>query len=277
MDNSQYIVWNADPEIFNLLGFSVKYYGMLFITGLLLSVFILKKIFKSQNLEETLLDKLTIYGVLGIVLGARLGHCFFYDFSYFKDHPIEILIPVQEGPDGKFHFTGFQGLASHGGAIGLMLSVWLFCRKYKVSFLQIIDYIAIVTPLAGFFIRMANFMNSEIIGSPSTAPWAIIFIQVDDIPRHPSQLYEAIAYLFIFFIIFYLYKKMNQQIRHGFYLGVSLGLIFIARFFIEFLKEKQVEFEENMALDMGQWLSIPFIFVGGYLIYQGYFKKRVSE
>lgn len=260
--NLLYINWDINPEIANILGIPLKYYGLLFLTGLVLCLNILKHIYKKENLSLKAHDALFSYALIGILLGARLGHCLFYDFDYYSQHPVEILLPIQQGPDGAYHFTGFAGLASHGGGIGLVIALLLYTRKYKIPFMTILDAIAIVLPLGGTFIRLANLMNSEIIGLPTDVPWAFIFRQVDDLPRHPAQLYEAISYMIIFLLVYFIYKKNIFRIGQGFYFGISILLIFVMRILIEFIKVDQVEFEHGMSLNMGQLLSIPFVLLG---------------
>jgi phosphatidylglycerol:prolipoprotein diacylglycerol transferase len=263
-----FIYWNINPEIVNLFGFSLRYYGLLFATGLMLCVSLLRWIFKKEGIAATKLDTLTIYGMIGIFVGARLGHCLFYDPAYYLNHPLEILLPIQQTPAGTYEFIGFQGLASHGGGVGLIIALILYSRKTKESILNTVDLVAVVAPLGGCFIRLGNLMNSEIIGFPTDVPWAFIFVQEDNLPRHPAQLYEAIAYLLIFSLTFYLYKANRSYLKNGFFFGLSVSLIFIARFFIEFVKERQVAFEEHLLLDMGQLLSLPYILMGfGFMIY----------
>jgi prolipoprotein diacylglyceryl transferase len=272
--NIDFIHWNVDPEIVNIMGFSLRYYGMLFAGGILLCLFLLRWIFKNENIPVDKLDTLTIIGVVGIVVGARLGHCLFYDSEYYFQHPLEMFLPIQQTEDGGYVFTGYLGLASHGGAVGLILALIVYSRITHESIIKTVDLIGVVAPLAGCFIRLGNLMNSEIIGFPTTVPWAFIFERDDNLPRHPAQLYEAIAYLLIFTLTFYLYKTKRPKLQHGFFFGISLALIFIARFFIEFLKERQVSFEEQMTLDMGQWLSIPFIVIGVAFVVYGWKKTK---
>jgi phosphatidylglycerol---prolipoprotein diacylglyceryl transferase len=263
-----FIHWNVNPEIINIMGFSLRYYGVLFAGGIMLCVFILKWIFKNENISLDKLDTLTIYGVIGIFVGMRLGHCLFYDPVYYFNHPLEMLLPIQLTDTGEYKFTGYQGLASHGGAVGLIIALILYSKKTHESILNTIDLIGVVAPLGGCFIRLGNLMNSEIIGFPTNVPWAFIIKQEDDLPRHPAQLYEAISYLLIFSLIFYLYKTNRPRLQNGFFFGISISLIFTARFFIEYVKVRQVPFEEQMQFDMGQLLSIPFILVGlGFAIY----------
>ncbi|WP_321282580.1 prolipoprotein diacylglyceryl transferase [Marinifilum fragile] len=262
------INWNPDPEIINILGISIRYYSLLFLSGILLSITVLKWIFKQEKLPEANLEKLSMYGVIGILLGARLGHCLFYEPSYYFNHPLEIILPIQFTSSGGFEFTGYRGLASHGGALGLIIALFIYSRKTKHAMLDTIDLIAVVTGLGAGFIRLANLMNSEIVGMPSTKPWAFVFERIDTIPRHPAQLYEAICYFLIFAFMLFLYKTKRAQLKNGVYFGTVLLLIFTARFFIEFIKENQVAFESGMQFNMGQLLSIPYIIVGlGFITY----------
>lgn len=271
--NLLYINWNVDPEIVNILGIPLKYYGLLFLTGLILSLNILKKIYKKENLSTQAHEALFSYALIGILVGARLGHCLFYDFDYYSQHPIEIFLPIQKGPDGAYHFIGFAGLASHGGGIGLMIMLLLYSRKFSIPLMTVLDAIAIVLPLAGVFIRLANLMNSEIIGIPTDVPWAFIFEKVDNLPRHPAQLYEAISYFIIFILIYVIYKKGIFKIGRGFYFGISILLIFIMRILIEFVKVDQAEFEHGMSLNMGQLLSIPFVILGLFFMIKSILEK----
>ena len=206
---SNYIHWNADPEIINILGISVRYYGLLFVGGLLLCIYILGRIYKIENIPYENLEKLSIYSMIGILAGARLGHCLFYEPSYYLSHPLEMILPVTFPPDGGIKFSGYQGLASHGGILGLLIALYIYSRKTKHPMIDTLDLIAVVAGMSFGFIRLGNFMNSEIIGTPTTLPWGVIFERVDNIPRHPAQLYEAISYFIIFAIMMLLYKKMS--------------------------------------------------------------------
>lgn len=257
-----YINWDFDSEIATIFGFPIKYYGLLFGGGLFLCSYILKGIFKKESLEDRAHEALFIYGIVGIFVGARLGHCFFYDFEYYSKNIIEIFLPIKINDLGEIKFIGYAGLASHGGTIGLIISLYLYSKKYEIKYLKILDLIAIVAPLGAAFIRLANLMNSEMIGNPTTLPWAFIFKKIDNIPRHPAQLYEAISYLLIFIIVITTYKTKNIKLGNGFLFGLAITLIFMMRMLIEFVKLNQVEFEEGMTLNMGQILSIPFIIIG---------------
>ncbi|BDU24005.1 prolipoprotein diacylglyceryl transferase [Flavobacterium sp. GSB-24] len=259
--------WNVDPVIFWITdSFPLKYYGALFATGLLLGFYIVRNIYKKENLLLDNLDTLLIYVIVGTVLGARLGHCFFYEPEYFFKHPIEILLPIQK-IKGVYQFVGYQGLASHGGSIGVITAMILYCRRYKVQFLGLLDKMAVAVPVTGTFIRLGNFMNSEIYGKPTNGNWGVVFQRDDLIPRHPTQLYEAFAYLLIFGILFYMYKSEKIRNAQGLIFGTFLTLLFSARFIIEFFKENQEAFENSMLINMGQILSIPFILIGLALIF----------
>lgn len=270
-----YIHWKLNPEMFNLFGFAVRYYGLLFVGGLILCSYVIQKIYEKESLPLSLLNKLLIYGMIGIFAGARLGHCLFYEPSYYLSHPLEMLLPIQPVPGGGYRLSGYQGLASHGGTFGLMIAMMIYSKKTKIPLLKIVDIIAIVAPLGACFIRLANLMNSEIIGIPTTVPWAFIFENEDNLPRHPAQLYESIAYLSLFVFLFWLYRTGRAQIQTGIFFGLSISLIFVSRFCIEFVKERQVPFEQQMQLDMGQLLSLPFIVVGICFVVVGLRKAKI--
>lgn len=271
-----YINWNPDPEIFNILGISVRWYGLLFAMAFLLGYKVTEKMFKHENLPLPWLDKLFLYVIIATVAGARLGHCLFYDFAYFKDHILEIFLPVRFEP--SFKFIGFQGLASHGAAIGIISALWYYSRKVsKKSIFWILDRVVLPIALSGFFIRMGNLMNSEIIGVQTDMPWGFKFLRASvanpEIPRHPSQLYEALWYLLSFGVLSYMYWKTTIKERSGVLFGSFLVLVFAARFFIEFVKENQEAFEDSMTLNMGQILSIPFVLIGAVVILYALRKK----
>ena len=269
-----YLYWNVDPEIINVFGISLRYYGLLFVSGLILCLYIMGWIFRRENIPQELLERLSIYGIIGLFIGARLGHCLFYEPSYYFAHPLEMILPIQPLPGGGYKFSGYQGLASHGGVLGLLIALYFYSRKTKHSMIDTIDLIAVVAVLEFGFIRLGNFMNSEIIGIPTTKPWGVIFARVDNLPRHPAQLYEAISYFFIFTIMMILYKKMRGRLKNGFFFGLATVLCSTARFIIEFVKENQVGFEDRLSFNMGQLLSLPYLVVGiGFIIY-GLMKTR---
>lgn len=265
MNHLSYIIWDIDPEI--VAGTPLRYYGLLFITGLILSGWALKRMLPGTRLTNEDLQRFSLYAVIGVFVGARLGHCLFYEPAYYFHHPLELFLPVARDAYGAYHFVGYQGLASHGGVIGMMVALLLYARVARQNFLYTLDMVAVVAPLAGCFIRLANLMNSEIIGYPSNVPWAFVFVREDMLPRHPAQLYESVAYLAIWaFNLFYLYRRNKTMTGSGFFTGWTLILVFTTRFFIEFVKERQVAFENRMMFDMGQWLSIPFIVTGIVLV-----------
>lgn len=254
-----YINWDIAPEIFSFSFLTLRWYGLLFAAGFVIGYRIMEWVFKCENIDIKLLDSLTMTMVLSTVIGARLGHCLFYSPDYYLANPIEIL-KVWEG-----------GLASHGAAIGIILGLFIFAKRFpQISFMWILDRIVITIALAGMFIRLGNLMNSEIYGVETDLPWAFIFSNIDNVPRHPTQIYEALSYLFVFLILFFKYKKEKQNIKPGWLFGTFLIGIFSARFIIEFFKENQVPFEDFLPLNMGQLLSVPFVLMG---IYFAFFKK----
>jgi prolipoprotein diacylglyceryl transferase len=266
--NINFIYWDVNPELISIMGFPLRYYGILFAGGILLCIAVLTRMFRKEGIAPGKLDTLTIYGVVGIFVGARLGHCLFYDPAYYLHHPWEMLLPIQQTADGGFHFAGYQGLASHGGGLGLIIALMVYSKRTGESILRTVDLIAVVAPLGGCFIRLGNLMNSEILGLPTQVPWAFIFVREDNQPRHPAQLYEAIAYLLIFALMLFLYRTRREKLNNGVSFGLVLTLIFLARFAIEYFKENQVGFEDQMAINMGQLLSLPYIFIGmGFVVY----------
>ena len=287
------INWNPDPELFNLFGsFPIRYYGLLWGIGIVLACIIVQRQYRDRKISEDKFTPLFFYCVIGITLGARLGHCIFYDWGYYQNHLIEMILPIKQFPNEGWKWIGYRGLASHGGTLGLIIALWLYCRRTKMHYMDVLDMIAVATPVTACCIRLANLMNSEIIGKPADVPWAFVFERVDMLPRHPAQLYEAIAYFIFFLGMVYLYRRGQKQqenklktdfsttkakstavqtgatlpYHRGFFFGLCLTEIFVFRFFIEFLKEDQVDFESAMTLNMGQWLSIPFILIGVYFM-----------
>ncbi len=258
----QIIPWDVNPEIFRIGNFAVRWYGLLFASGFVFGYYILKKVFANEGLGENTLDRLTIYVAVGTIVGARLGHCFFYEPSFYLAHPSEIL-KVWHG-----------GLASHGAAIGILLALWLFARKEKKPLIWAIDRVVIVVALAAALIRLGNLMNSEIYGVETTLPWGFVFLRNHETaPKHPTQIYESLAYLIIFVILLRLYWKNMGRQRNGLLFGLFLLLVFGFRFLVEFVKEDQVAFEAGMKFNMGQLLSIPFI-LGGIAILVWAFRQK---
>ena len=254
-----YINWDVNPEIVGFWGFSIRYYGLLFASSFFFGYLIMQKIFKKEGLTIELLDKLTVYMALGTVLGARIGHCLFYQPEYYLSHPWEI-IKIWHG-----------GLASHGAAIGIIVALYYFSKKNKKPYLWILDRIVIVVALSAFFIRMGNLMNSEIYGIETSLPWGFIFIRDGQtVPKHPTQIYEALSYLLIFVLLYTIYNKKGKELKQGLLFSLFLIFMFTARFLVEFIKEVQVNFEQGLSLNMGQWLSIPFILFGFFLLYRSF-------
>lgn len=245
------VPWNVNPEIFRIGSFAVRWYGLLFASSFLFGYIIMLKIFRNENLTEALLDKLTIYMAAGTIIGARLGHCLFYQPDYYLAHPLEILM-IWKG-----------GLASHGAAVGILIAIGLFVYKEKKNYVWVIDRVIIVVALSCFFIRMGNLMNSEIYGVETTLPWGFVFLRDgQNVPKHPTQIYEGLAYLITFIILYRIYWKKKGEFIKGSIISLALILLFTARFFVEFLKEPQEAWEKTMPLNMGQLLSIPFIILG---------------
>jgi prolipoprotein diacylglyceryl transferase len=260
-----FIEWNVSPEIFQLGPFSIRWYGFLFALAFVAGYIIMGWVYKQEGKNKSEVEQLAVYMIFGTVIGARLGHCLFYNPEYYLSNPIEILKV----------WTG--GLASHGAAIGILIALYLYAKKKKdITFLWILDRVVIVVALAGTFIRLGNLFNSEIIGKAAEVPWAFIFTAVDQIPRHPAQLYESIAYFLIFLILLFIYVKKKKDLNDGFLFGLFLVLVFTFRFFVEFLKENQSLFEAGMALNMGQLLSIPFV-IAGFLFILRSLKNKGSK
>ena len=285
-----FIVWNP-----SLTFGPFRWYSLCWLIGLALAYFIVRHLFYEQGIAErtikkngkkeveNVFDPLFIYCFLGILIGARLGHCLFYQPDYFLTsgkHIVEMFLPIHFMADGGWKFTGYEGLASHGGTLGLMIALWLYVRYSKIGIWTVLDNIAIATGTTACFIRLGNLMNSEIIGKVTDVPWAFIFERVDNLPRHPGQLYEAIAYAILFFIMWAIYKRSRKnpstntqhptpntqypQVGTGWYFGFCLFYIFTFRFLIEYTKDVQEAWEADMLFNMGQLLSVPFIIIGLY-------------
>lgn len=261
-----YIIWDVGPILVDLGILQIRAYSLFFALGFVVSYFIIKRYYKQEGVPIRELDTLTVWVVVGGLLGARLGHCIFYDWEYYSKNLLEILLPVSFSP--KFEFIGYQGLASHGGAIGIIIAILIYYRKStKKSFFWLIDRIAVPTGFAGALIRLGNLFNSEIYGHQTDLPWGFVFIRNGDtFPSHPTQLYEAICYIITSIVLMRLYKVERFRNAGGFLLGVFFIMVFTARFFIEFVKENQVAFEDSMALNMGQILSIPVVVAGIFLV-----------
>ena len=256
----------------------MRWYSLMWLIGLALAYLMVRWLYKKQGIANEKFEPLFIYCFMGILVGARLGHCIFYQPDYFLTSwkgVIEMLLPIKIDAMGGWHMIGYQGLASHGGTLGLIITLLLYVRRFKVPVWTVLDNIAIATGITACCIRIGNLMNSEIVGkiTDESLPWAFWFVQNDGpqniVLRHPGQLYEAIAYALLFGLMFWLYKKMPQRVGTGFYFGLCLAYIFTFRFFIEYFKEVQEAFEEGLPFDMGQILSIPFIIIGVYCMVKG--------
>ena len=261
------ITWGPEPEIFSIGSLHIRYYSVLFVSGFIIGFWLFIKFFKRENLPTNILDSLLYTLLISATLGARLGHCFFYEPEYYLANPIEIL-KIWEG-----------GLASHGGAIGILIAIFFWVRKYgrryNFNYIWLLDRLAIATPLAAMLIRLGNLMNSEIYGNVTDMPWGFIFVlRGETLPKHPTQLYEALSYLLLFVLQMVIWKKWLPKMKEGVFIGIFFIGTFASRFFIEFIKEPQVAFEEGMTLNMGQWLSIPFVLVGIAFIVYGYIRKK---
>ena len=266
-----YIVWDVNPYIFHLPEFlggrPIAWYGLLWAMVFIVGYYIMQKIYKKENLSDELLDKLLMYMLIFTIVGARLGHCLFYEPAYYFSNQIKFLY-VWEG-----------GLASHGGAIGILIGLYIYSKKINKPYLWILDRIVIPVAIGGAFIRMGNLMNSEIYGYPTDLPWGFKFVynyppgtDINLIPAcHPTQIYEALFCVAVFIYLLYAYYKQNMAEKHpGFLFSIFLLVVFGSRIIIEFLKERQVDFEEGMFLDMGQLLSIPFVIAGVYFLIRSF-------
>lgn len=260
------IFWNVSPIMFKLGGVEVRWYGVLFAFAFVISYILMKKIFEKERVTTYYLDKLALYLFIGVLVGARLGHCLFYEFGYYSHHIIEMFLPIKDTAQG-WKFIGYQGLASHGSAIGILVAVYLYCRSTKMPFVWLIDRLVIAVCFAGASIRLGNLMNSEIYGVPTTLPWGFIFVRDNQtVACHPTQLYEALSYIILGTILYLNFMKRKTKQKPGVVFGYFLIALFGARFLIEFLKNPQEVWEQTLPLNMGQWLSLPFIIAGIILI-----------
>lgn len=276
-----YITWNPSAEAFSLGPLSLRWYSLCWCVGLILAYLMVRWLYIHQKIAYEKFEPLFIYCFVGIFVGARLGHCIFYEPGHFLTSwqgIVEMLLPIDIKADGLWEFVGYQGLASHGGTLGLILALLLYVKRFKVPMWQVLDNIGIATGITACCIRLGNLINSEIVGkvTDESLPWAFYFVQHDGardvVLRHPGQLYEAIAYALLFLLMVVLYKKWPQKVGTGFYFGLCLAYIFIFRFFIEYFKEVQEAFEQGMLFDMGQLLSVPFIAAGMWFMIKGWQK-----
>ena len=277
-----YVTWNVDPELFTLLGREIRWYGLFWVIGLIVAIIIVQRIYEKEKLPEKWFDSLFVYMILGIILGARIGHCLFYQPAYYLAHPFEIFY-IWEG-----------GLASHGGVIGIIIAVWLYSRRVtKKSMIWTFDRVIVPTGFTAAMIRLGNLMNHEIYGGPTSQPWGFRFIDnigawkagvaepIFSAPSHPTQIYEALVYFLVFAVTMYLFWKTDAKKKQGLLIGIAMIMIFFSRFFIEYIKDVQVPTEELMrestGLIIGQWLSIPFVIWGIWLVWNAFRKKKEDK
>ena len=252
------IVWDFNPVLVNIFGFEIRYYSLMWAAALLVGAWIFGYFCRKEGRSQELADSAFLYIALGTMIGARVGHCLFYEPEYYLLKPWAIITEIRDG-----------GLASHGATIGIILAIWLCSRRNRVPVMWMCDRLGVIAPISGALIRFGNLFNSEIIGCETALPWGFKFMRlhrgmaVEQVPAcHPTQLYEALCYVATFALLWFLYNKTDAAKRRGLMFGVALIGIFVTRFFIEFVKVDQVAFEEGMTLNMGQWLSIPFIIIG---------------
>lgn len=276
------IYWDPSIIAFSVGPIEVRWYSLCWCIGLALAYIVVYKLYKQQQIPQEKFDPLFLYCFVGILAGARLGHCLLYEPGYFLNHPLEMVLPIHRLADGSWKFTGYAGLASHGGTFGLMIALWLYVKRTQVNIMRVLDNIAVATPICACFIRLGNLMNSEIVGKFTGTDMGFVFAHLNETqPRYPAQLYEAIAY-FVFFVVgLVLYAKFKNRIGTGFFFGYCLSTIFIFRFAVEFLKEVQEPWEIHMqqliGLNQGQLLSIPFVALGIYCMIGGKWCKRFAE
>ena len=261
MPTLAYITWTATPIVYDFGFFQLTWYGLLFATGFVLGTFLLTHVYKAERVAARWVDVLTMYMVLGTVLGARLGHCLFYEWAYFSKHPLEI-----------FFTFPWAGLASHGASLGILLATWLFSRRNRFDYLWVLDRIVLVVAVGGACIRLGNLMNSEIIGRVTTVPWAFRFARYNEVHhaltnipnelRHPTQIYESLFCVFLLVLLYSIWNKHKERTPRGLLFGLFITLLFSFRFGIEFLKENQEAFENHLIFNLGQLLSLPLIGLG---------------
>ncbi|MFD0991612.1 prolipoprotein diacylglyceryl transferase [Tenacibaculum geojense] len=265
------VVW--DPSIGIDLGFfTIRWYSLMFVTAFILGTYLMKKIYKNDDISHDKLDPLFMYTFVSMLIGMRLGDVFFYSWDYYQNHLLEIVIPFKKLADGSWKFTGFTGFASHGAAIAIPIALYFYAKKHlNKSWLFILDRMGIMVALAGFFIRFGNFFNSEIYGKPTNSSFGVIFRAAGEtVPRHPTQLYEAFSYLVLFFILWFVYWKTAKKQQEGFLFGIFMIVLWSLRLVIEYLKEPQVDGREDIivGLNTGQLLSIPLILIGIWLVFR---------
>ncbi|MCF6222727.1 MAG: prolipoprotein diacylglyceryl transferase [Flavobacteriaceae bacterium] len=261
------IDWNPNIELFKIGSFAIRYYSLMFVIAFVLGLQLMKRIFIKDNVSIEKLDSFFIYAVVAVLLGARIGHFLFYDTKFLFEHPLEVLLPVRFNP---FQFTGYQGLASHGAVIGVLIAMYYYSKKVlKKPMIWILDRIGIPVAIGGVFVRIGNLMNSEIIGKPTNSDYGFILRQLgEDFPRHPTQLYEAFGYLITFIVLYLVYWKTDKKEKSGYIFGLFFVLLWSVRFIVEFFKEAQVDNRATWDLNTGQLLSIPLVLLGFYFMFR---------
>ena len=267
------IVWDFDPVMLSLGSFDIRYYGLMWAVALLLGGWIFSQFCKHEKLPQSLSDSAFMFITLGTIIGARMGHCLFYEPEYYLLKPWAMITEFRDG-----------GFASHGATIGIITAIWLCSRRNKVSMIWMIDRLAIIATISGAIVRFGNLFNSEIVGCVTDRPWGFKFVRnfpnmsLEEIPvQHPTQLYEALCYLTTFVVLILLYRYTSAPRRRGLLFGLGMIGIFLTRFFIEFIKENQVAFESDMTLNMGQWLSLPFVGLGIATIIYSFYKGPTDK
>lgn len=277
-----FVIWDPSETAFHIGSFAVRWYSLMWCIGLLFAYLVVQHLYNDQKIESKKFEPLFFYCFVGILVGARLGHCLLYEPAYFLSHPIEMFLPIKHSAEGGWRCTGYAGLASHGGTLGLMLALWLYVRHTKVNLMRVLDNIAVATPVTAAFIRLGNLMNSEIVGKQTDSPLGFIFVQNNEnFARWPGQLFEAAFYLLLFPIGLLLYRHYKAKVGTGWFFGWCLTCIFTFRFFVEFLKDVQEPWELTMVsaigLNQGQMLSIPFVILGLYCWLGGKYCRRLGE
>jgi len=271
-----FVTWNPDPIIFRIGDFAVRWYSLLLLVSFYLSYSFMIYIFKREGRSRDTVLSYGLFILAGLLIGGRLVHCLAYEPEYYLKYPWDIIRPWRGVLGENARFVGYRGMAGHGSALGIVLAIVINSIRTKTSMVWMVDRIAIFGPLIGFFVRIGNLINSEILGSRSEVPWAFVFARADSVPRHPVQLYEALAYLLIFIISFRYYLKHTGRLKPGALLGLVLVLVYSARFILEFFKDKQSDVEIGMILNMGHLLSIPFILVGLFLLFRPVKKNNLT-
>ncbi|OCK42504.1 prolipoprotein diacylglyceryl transferase [Tenacibaculum soleae] len=267
------IVWDLDPEILKIGSLGIRWYSLMFVAAFVLGLRLMKKIYINDKIPVEKLDPLFMYVFVSMLVGMRLGDVFFYSWSHYQNHLLEIFLPIKQLADGSWKFTGFTGFASHGAAIGIPIALYFYAKKHlQKPWLFILDRLGIMVALAGFFIRLGNFFNSEIYGKPTGSSFGVIFKRAGEtVPSHPTQLYEAFSYLALFFALWHFYWKTDKKNQSGFLFGLFMVVLWSLRFFIEFLKKAQVDGREDWvfnSLNTGQVLSIPLVLIGFWLMFR---------